>query len=1008
MPVQWAKIEMPLAGLDQKTAAAHVMPGKLVMVENARFDNFGNLVKRKGWDVLSAAIPTQTPYRLVTHRDGVHVCDDRFFYHYAATTGNWYDRGSSPSYHAERIPALRPSESTSGSGDIYTVMDVAEANGFRVVASIYSTGGQVNGRLLWTEVATGSVVEDAIVGPLVTDYIMRLVAVGNFVFAVWGESGDIRYSRYDMGSDPVSRTVEASLSSELTNAIDPGVFDAGPCEFSTTLWYVGGKGSGANTIELDQFDTSITPVSQQNSRLTSGAGTVQAPLALHGASPTQAWIAWDNGTATVLWEANGAFSPATMFTQRADRLGITSINATEVLVAGNDSTPLLLYNKCNTSGTAGTQDSIKGLRLASQPWDKDSVCALATYTPANDGADPTHYIYQFTNAADDSLLGNPVLLGTLARGTAYLNSSRGTVPHVYHPGLDGRFVTGINVALDFAALDSDTFVTDRVGVDVLRIDGRVGYGVDHRYLTAPWGPSLFMAGAQGMLWDGDVLRDTGHTMRPDFATASAVDTGTATYKYRVVWEWANANGQIERSAPSPIVTITDGTTSVSISNSLEIPVHIPGNRQDAQTGVRAAIYRTEANGSLYYLVKHVAPSDASTTVTTTDALGDTDLILNEPLYTDGGVLPNLGPPACTHVAEHRERLFAVGLDGDPEGIAFTKPYKLGTAPEWVVDAFVVRIPGSHKLTAVASLDTALVVFSKHSTWLVFGDGPPDSGANVGAGIGGVAGFQVQHVTGDVGCSNPRSIVTTPNGIMFQSGKGIYMLDRGYQMSKAGAAVDRILDSYPIVTAATLVPNRTEVHFAVSDGGAAEDGARILVYDYLVDQWAVDVLGVGGGITSLIAYDGAAVTSPEMWFSDLNGNVYKSDLSNYDDAGAFYAMRAEFGPVWMDTIAGWSRTRSATLTGVYKGAHGLQFDFEYDNDDDAVSAWTDTVTRSEAQMLTAGYPVKVALPRQKARTLRMRITETEPAGAHANIVWTSAVFEAGLKRGMVKLPASAKG
>jgi len=42
---------------------------------------------------------------------------------------------------------------------------------------------------------------------------------------------------------------------------------------------------------------------------------------------------------------------------------------------------------------------------------------------------------------------------------------------------------------------------------------------------------------------------------------------------------------------------------------------------------------------------------------------------------------------------------------------------------------------------------------------------------------------------DTGTINPRSIVLTPMGIMYQSEKGIYLLDRSLQVSYIGADVE---------------------------------------------------------------------------------------------------------------------------------------------------------------------------------------------------------------------------
>jgi hypothetical protein len=245
-------------------------------------------------------------------------------------------------------------------------------------------------------------------------------------------------------------------------------------------------------------------------------------------------------------------------------------------------------------------------------------------------------------------------------------------------------------------------------------------------------------------------------------------------------------------------------------------------------------------------------------------------------------------------------------------------------------------------------------------------------------------------------------------MMFQSGKGIYLLDRALKMHKSGAVVERVLDTYTTVTGAALRANRTEVIFAVSDATAGTN-IRLLRYDYFTDQWAVDQVQYTGDPSSLIEYDGAAEsTSPTIIMAVPDDTLCYQEQTTYSEGGESpYSLIVETAPLALDTIAGWQRVRSVTLVGESKASHSLVVDFEYDNDSDTVSAWDDTVTRTAAQVAASGYPIKIHLPRQKMRTLRVRVRDTHAAGTQG-FELSSIVFDAGFKSGPVKLPETSKG
>ena len=69
----------------------------------------------------------------------------------------------------------------------------------------------------------------------------------------------------------------------------------------------------------------------------------------------------------------------------------------------------------------------------------------------------------------------------------------------------------------------------------------------------------------------------------------------------------------------------------------------------------------------------------------------------------------------------------------------------------------------------------------------------------------------------------------PEGLMFKSSKGIYLLSRALELKYIGADVEAY-NAFD-VTSAQLIPTVYEVRFTLTNGVC-------LVHDYYVDQWSV--------------------------------------------------------------------------------------------------------------------------------------------------------------------------
>lgn len=117
------------------------------------------------------------------------------------------------------------------------------------------------------------------------------------------------------------------------------------------------------------------------------------------------------------------------------------------------------------------------------------------------------------------------------------------------------------------------------------------------------------------------------------------------------------------------------------------------------------------------------------------------------------------------------------------------------------------------------MDDKILVFKKSLIYYIAGQGSD----KVGNGS-----FTIpQLVSADTGTTNPQSIVLTADGVMFQSPKGIMLVDRTLNLTYIGAAVKDYENQ--LITSSANIPDLNRVAFTMTSG----DG---LYYNTLFKSW----------------------------------------------------------------------------------------------------------------------------------------------------------------------------
>lgn len=403
----------------------------------------------------------------------------------------------------------------------------------------------------------------------------------------------------------------------------------------------------------------------------------------------------------------------------------------------------------------------------------------------------------------------------------------------------------------------------------------------------------FVAAAQPMWVDAGGEYEAGFIQAP-VSTAATIITGggnltaSSNYAHTAVYVSIDANGQTERSAPAvprTCATTANKTATVEFSN-LELGMR----------WVRCEIYRTLANGSVFYLVGSVDASPAmavNPTFTFVDTYADLGIIQNGPLYTQvGQELATSQFPACSFATTGNSRMLCAGGFNSNVG-HFSKQFTPHICPEFCDDdAF--RVTLESEWTGAAYCDN-WVAFTRNAIHVITGDGPDGSGS----------GFfsPANRLPYALGCIDWRSVAASDIGVFFQSGRGLELLPRGFGAPVLMDQVQDTIAAYPIITSARAYYSSDDGRQLVRWTATATEGALtgvVIVYDLMYKTFAVDTYGADGPACFQAEWSGEPVLSPSSTLIGSGGaskwHPFRVQDSSFDDQELPIAMSWETGDV----------------------------------------------------------------------------------------------------------------
>lgn len=512
---------------------------------------------------------------------------------------------------------------------------------------------------------------------------------------------------------------------------------------------------------------------------------------------------------------------------------------------------------------------------------------------------------------------------------------------------------------------------------------------------------LLIPGSIPQQFDGEDVTEMGFLHVPETVTGlvpgPAGNLAAGSFRGMVVYEDRDTGNVLHRSSPSI------QSAAVVSAGSDRIEWTIPYLQHTNRTNVRVVFYRNSVTGGgVSRFFRHPRGEFDNETgldsfVFTDGTVAADDNITAQPtIYIDGNVLANIQPPGGAIQAEHQGRHFIVEEEYPGTRVRYSKPYAQGIAVEHAALLYLDVPPEGGDITALWSSSSWLVVAKASRLYAYSGTGLTNTllGTNYG---------NPYLLSEAIGCTNQKTVVLVPGGVMFQAEDRIWLL-AGRAVKPIGDAVRFWTDPRTERTGAPLViikavhlPAQSLVIF-LTDGDA-------LVYNYLYGQWAT--------WTAHEATDGTEAGGVLFFKVASDDTVRLDDSTTYLDGTSPVVLTIETGWLSFAGLLGYKRIYRMLLGGQNITAHTLIIKLAFDLEPtwvDSLSFDSTALVRfgAEAHMGAGttnyqgqGYQVEIRPSRQKCTSIRVQIKDDDPTGSGQSYDVTGLSFVAGLKTGTAR-------
>lgn len=995
MALQKQPVQMNFGGgLDTKTDPAQIELGKFTRLQNVVF-NQGRLQKRNGFAKISQ-LPDADSTTLTT-LNGNLLATGTQLRAYSEETDQWLAQGLVQPVSLSTSALVRTAVSQ-------TAVDSAVNMG--LVCTAYTESGVAYYQI--TDTSTGQIIFDrTALGS--TSQNPRVFALSNYFIVTFMQTVTVtptlRYIAIPLVTPTAPRAV-ADISSNVAS-INAG-YDAVVAADQLYLAF-----GGSSTTFKMVYLTNKLQVSTEASYTSSTADLVAVTADTEGSTPV-IYAAFYDSTADDAWVVARDSSLAAAVVAKTQV--ITNEVVTQLTATAKNGTATISYQVENTvvalansrqdyvkqvtitdAAVVGTPTVLlRGVGLASKAFLNNGVGYVLLIQGS--ALQPTYFLSDYS--------GNVVAKLAYSNGGGYLGTQ--VLASVTSDG--GLLSVAYLTKTLLSSVNKETGAANVAGIYSQTGANLATFSINATgQASVEIANSLHMTGGITWQYDGKKPVENGFHLYPENIGVATSGTGgfltAQTYNYVFCYEWTDGTGKLHRSAPSvPVVQVTTGTTS---SNTITVPT-LRLTYKTGANAVRIVGYRwSTANQVFYQFTSIAAPTINDTTVdsvTIVDTLADSAIIGNNLLYTTGGVLENIAPPPAAAITTFKNRVWV--LDAENRNLLwYSKPIIQGTPVEFSDLQTLYVAPGTGTqgtngdTTAISSIDDKLIVFKQGSVYYVTGTGPDITGANNDFS-------DATFISSAVGCTNAASIVGMPQGLMFQSDKGIWLLGRDLSTQYVGAAVESFNTAQ--VNGSVSIPGFNQVRFSLDTGD-------VLMYDYFYGQWC--------SFTGVPAISSCLYQNKHTILNSRGG--IQQEGANYLDESRPVLISFTTAWVKLTGLQGYQRAYFMYMLGSYSAPHRLSVGVAYDYDEAVVQdvslrplnandSWgSDQLWGSSSPWGGGGNTeqYRVFFERQKCQSLQITVNEVYNSldgAAGAGIALSSLNFVIGAKKGYPTLPASQSG
>lgn len=988
-------------GLSSKSDALQLLPPALLGLQNGNFSKVGQLNKRYGFDLLSNQISgggiLTYGAALDSFNDELNLFDDNNIYTYVQANKNWSNRGTAISLinqnnqitRSVTSQQLNPDQAVLKGIEVYVYEDTrAGGNRYSVLdqtTKSYIVADQpLYGSKPKTIIFNGTVYlfhTDGICNlfyrtlnpdnPTVLGPQISLFADGflNFSYDVTVANNQlvIAYQR-DSGfgaSQMVLNVYDQTINQTQSFLIDPNVDVTEECRGVNVY------NDSLNQLWLTYFGTTVIETAVQATIYNSTNWSVILP-------PTVVADAFCTNLAGIEFTTPGSLQLV------YEVLSPTGLPADQYIQS------ILITN----SGITTDIGTLRSVGLATKPFEyKGNLYVNVTHQ----STEQSTYFTVLLNKQPFTIVSK---VAAQVGGGLRTNNMLGEVSTVSN----GVFIWS-------NLIKGQTISTSGVAFSTLGVNSTVtDFTSPNKFNSVTQSNNLLFVGGILQSYDGFSANEQNFHLYPEtipfevLPGQGALSVGQ--YAYQVLYSWSDKVGQIQYSTPSDPIIVSCPTVNCAVSFLL------PTLRLTAKTNVAIEVYRTQINSTIFQKVtdtlEPVVNDPTVDYIQFTDKVADVALASNAPIYTTGGILPNSAPPSCSLISLYQNRCMVAGLE-DKNLIWFSKNKfnntNFNTIPTEFCSSNTIGVdPRGGSITALGLMDDKLIIFKENAIFLLTGDGPNDNGT-------GGAFPDPELINSNIGCNNPNSLILTKDGIMFQSTKGIWLLDRSLGVSYIGQGVDDFKDL--TISSATLDQNDNLVIFTTFTGVT-------LVYDYFIQQWttwsgaptvAVDSVNFNGFYT----------------FLKPNGRVYIQNRTTFTDATDTLQLPIRMQSItpWMSWagMQGYQKVIRVFLLGNFRGPHQLNVDVGYDFNPSFTQSATINATKIAGSNVWGSDPLwgdsspwggqyqiyefQINFKTQNCTSLRLRISDSPTSPYQEGYTLNNLNFEVGILGDGVRMPLGNK-